>query len=72
MSMESTGGGQSVGYDLAGASVGAFFSCHVKVHVPRRPGSTDSGLFSLSGIIGKAVVRTVWPCFLALSLVERT
>jgi hypothetical protein len=52
MSMESTGGGQSVGYDLAGASVGAFFSCHVKVHVPRRPGSTDSGLFSLSGIIG--------------------
>jgi hypothetical protein len=58
MSMESTGGGQSVGYDLADASVGAFFSCHVKrCIVPRRPGSADSGLFSLSGIIGKAVVR---------------
>jgi hypothetical protein len=55
MSMELTGGGQSVGYDLAGASVGAFFSCHVKRCMFR--GGPDLPIQVCSALAGLLVRR---------------
>ena len=69
MSMESTGGEQSVGYDLAGASVGAFFSCHVKNCMSR--GGPDLPIQVCSALAGLLLVRRWFERYgRALSLVE--
>jgi hypothetical protein len=66
--MESTGGEQSVGYDLAGASVGAFFSCHVKRCMSR--GGPDLPIQVCLALAGLWVRRWYSRAFWALSLVE--